>query len=112
MPGSEGEESDGDDSADQSRGHDHSAVRRQGLHVFTQSDGLAFSVDQVGMAVIRTAKQAQLPGVSLHTLRYPFISRLVQAGRPLPKVAALVRDRVIKMTLRYAIWRLAIYGRD
>ena len=44
----------------------------------------AYSVDQVGMAVIRTAKHAQLPGVSLHTLRHTFISRLVQAGRPLP----------------------------
>ena len=54
------------------------------------------------MAVIRTAKQAQLPGVSLHTLRHTFISRLVQAGRPLPEVAALAGHRDIKMTLRYA----------
>jgi integrase len=75
---------------------------RQGPHVFTHSDGQAYSVDQVGMAVIRTAKQAQLPGVSLHTLRHTFISRLVQAGRPLPEVAALAGHRDIKMTLRYA----------
>ncbi len=54
------------------------------------------------MAVIRTAKQAQLPGVSLHTLRHTFISRLVQAGRPLPEVAALAGHRDIKMTMRYA----------
>jgi len=54
------------------------------------------------MAVIRTATQAQLPGVSLHTLRHTFISRLVQAGRPLPEVAALAGHRDIKMTLRYA----------
>lgn len=52
---------------------------RQGPHVFTQPNGQAYSVDQVGMAVIRTAKDAQLPGVSLHTLRQTFISRLVQA---------------------------------
>jgi len=71
-------------------------------HVFTQADGHPYSVDQVGMAVIRTAKQAQLPGVSLHTLRHTFISRLVQAGRPLPEVAALAGHRDIKMTLRYA----------
>lgn len=75
---------------------------RQGPHVFTQSDGQAYFVDQVGMAVIRTAKEAQLPGVSLHTLRHTFISRLVQAGRPLPEVAALAGHRDIKMTLRYA----------
>lgn len=54
------------------------------------------------MAVIRTARHAQLPGVSLHTLRHTFISRLVQAGRPLPEVAALAGRRDIKMTLRYA----------
>lgn len=54
------------------------------------------------MAVIRAAKQAQLPGVSLHTLRHTFISRLVQAGRPLPEVAALAGHRDIKMTMRYA----------
>lgn len=76
--------------------------RQQGSHVFTQADGQAYSVDQVGMAVIRTATQAQLPGVSLHTLRHTFISRLVQAGRPLPEVAALAGHRDIKMTLRYA----------
>jgi len=75
---------------------------RQGPHVFTQPDGQAYSLDQVGMAVIRTAKHAQLPGVSLHTLRHTFISRLVQAGRPLPEVAALAGHRDIKMTLRYA----------
>ena len=69
---------------------------------FGGSDGQAYSVDQVGMAVIRTAKQAELPGVSLHTLRHTFISRLVQAGRPLPEVAALAGHRDIKMTLRYA----------
>ena len=54
------------------------------------------------MAVIRTAKDALLPGISLHTLRHTFISRLVQAGRPLPEVAALAGHRDIKMTLRYA----------
>jgi integrase len=75
---------------------------RQGPHVFTQSDGRAYSLEQVSMAVIRAAKQAQLPGVSLHTLRHTFISRLVQAGRPLPEVAALAGHRAITMTLRYA----------
>ena len=40
--------------------------------------------------------------MSLHTLRHTFISRLVQAGRPLPEVAALAGHCDIKMTLRYA----------
>ena len=71
-------------------------------HVFTQPDGRPYGVDQVGMAMIRAAKRAGLVGVSLHTLRHTFISRLVQAGRPLPEVAALAGHREIKMTLRYA----------
>jgi integrase len=54
------------------------------------------------MAIFRTATQAQLPGVSLHTLRHTFINRLVQVGRRLPEVAALAGHRDIKMTLRYA----------
>ena len=40
--------------------------------------------------------------MSLHTLRHTFISRLVQAGRPLPEVAALAGHRAITMTMRYA----------
>ena len=75
---------------------------RHALHVFTHQNGRAYSLEQVGMAVLRTAKRAQLPGVSLHVLRHTFISRLVQAGRPLPEVAALAGHRDIKMTLRYA----------
>lgn len=46
--------------------------------------------------------EVPLPGVSLHTLRHTLISRLVQAGRPLPEVAALAGHRDIKMTLRYS----------
>jgi integrase len=70
--------------------------------VFTQPNGQPYSSDQVGMAFIRMAKEAGLLGVSLHTLRHTFIGRLVQAGRPLPEVAALAVHRDIKMTLRYA----------
>ncbi len=64
--------------------------------------GRGMSADQVGMAVVRAAKRAGLQGVSLHTLRYTFISRLVQAGWPLPEVAAFAGHRDIKVTLRYA----------
>ena len=58
-------------------------------HVFTQPDGTPYQPDRVGMAVIRAARRAGLANVSLHVLRHTFISRLVQAGRPLPEVAAL-----------------------
>jgi integrase len=71
-------------------------------HVFTQSDGKPYHPDRVGMAVIRAARQAGLADVSLHVLRHTFISRLVQAGRPLPEVAALAGHRDITMTMRYA----------
>ena len=82
-------------------------IHRQGAstesdYVFTQSDGRPYALDQVGVAVIRAARRAGLTDVSLHTLRHTFISRLVQAGRPLPEVAAVAGHRDIKMTLRYA----------
>ena len=70
--------------------------------VFTHAEGRAYSPEQVSMAVLRAAKEAQLSDVSLHTLRHTFISRLVQAGRPLPEVAALAGHRAITMTMRYA----------
>jgi integrase len=89
--------------------HAAADATRTAPYVFTQSDGRAYSLEQVGMAVIRTAKQAQLPGVSLHTLRHTFISRLVQAGRPLAEVAALAGHRDITMTLALRIWRPVIY---
>jgi site-specific recombinase XerD len=71
-------------------------------HLFTQPDGTPYHPDRVGMAVIRAARQAGLADVSLHVLRHTFISRLVQAGRPLPEVAALAGHRDITMTMRYA----------
>ncbi len=81
----------------------HRQVRRLDCPaVFTQPDGTPCSADRVGVAVVRAAKRAGLDGVSLHTLRHTFISRLAQAGRPLPEVAALAGHRDIKMTLRYA----------
>ena len=74
----------------------------ESAYVFTQPDGRPYALDQVGVAVIRAARRAGLEDVSLHTLRHTFISRLVQAGQPLPEVAALAGHRDIKMTLRYA----------
>ncbi|MEE8493293.1 MAG: tyrosine-type recombinase/integrase, partial [Nitrospirales bacterium] len=78
------------------------ARRPECPHVFTQPGGMPYSLDQVGIAVVRAARRVGLDGVSLHTLRHTFISRLTQAGRPLLEVAALAGHRDIKMTLRYA----------
>ena len=67
-----------------------------------QADGTPYHPDRVGMAVSRAARRAGLLDVSLHVLRHTFISRLVQAARPLPEVAALAGHRDITMTPRYA----------
>ena len=76
--------------------------RRQGSHVFTQADGRPYGVDQVGMAAIRTAKEAQLPGVSLHTLRHTFASHLIMRGVDLPTVSKLLGHSSIAVTMIYA----------
>lgn len=71
-------------------------------HVFVQGDGNPYRRDQVSKAFHRAAHAAGVRDVCLHTLRHTFISRLVQAGRPLPEVAALAGHRDIRMTMRYA----------
>ncbi len=71
-------------------------------HVFVQDDGNPYRRDQVSKAFHRAAHAARLRDVCLHTLRHTFISRLVQAGRPLAEVAALAGHRDIRMTMRYA----------
>lgn len=70
--------------------------------VFVQEDGDQYRLDQVSKAFARAAKAAGLSDVCLYTLRHTFISRLVQAGRPLAEVAALAGHRDIRMTMRYA----------
>jgi integrase len=78
-------------------------IRRLGCEwVFTDQRGMPYTPDQVSMAFYRAAKRAGLSDVGMHTLRHTFISRLVQAGRPLPEVAALAGHRDIRMTMRYA----------
>ena len=56
----------------------------------------------MGAAFRRAARSAGLREVTLHTLRHRFISRLVQEGRTLAEVAALVGHRDIRMTQKYA----------
>ena len=70
--------------------------------VFLTQNGRPFHPDQVSAALRRVTRAIRLHHVTLHTLRHTFISRLVQAGRPLPEVAALAGHRDIRMTMRYA----------
>ena len=101
---SQGEESDGVDPSHNASGLHHSA---EGIchrfcvciHAGRREAVCARSSGRRGHS---TARKVGLADVSLHTLRHTFISRLVQAGRPLNEVAALAGHRDIKMTLRYA----------
>jgi len=70
-------------------------------YIFIGPNGRPYSYAAVSIAFIRSARHAGFHDVSLHTLRHTFVSRLVQAGRPLAEVAALAGHRDIRMTLRY-----------
>ncbi|MFN8612440.1 MAG: site-specific integrase [Vulcanimicrobiota bacterium] len=50
----------------------------------------------------RACDRLKLEGVSWHTLRHTFISRLCMLGVPLPTVQKLARHKSITMTLRYS----------
>ena len=70
-------------------------------YIFTRQNGTPYNAAAVSTAFLRSARHAGFHDVSLHTLRHTFVSRLVQAGRPLAEVAALAGHRDIRMTLRY-----------
>jgi integrase len=80
--------------------HTHSEASAS-RYIFIRPNGRPYSYATVSTAFIRSAHRAGLHDVSLHTLRHTFVSRLVQAGRPLAEVAALAGHRDIRMTLRY-----------
>lgn len=70
-------------------------------YLFLRLNGTPYSYAAVSTAFTRSARHVGFHDVSLHTLRHTFVSRLVQAGRPLAEVAALAGHRDIRMTLRY-----------
>jgi integrase len=70
-------------------------------YIFTRLNGTPYSNAAVSTAFTRSARHAGFHDVSLHTLRHTFVSRLVQAGRPLAEIAALAGHSDIRMTLRY-----------
>ncbi|HZC81796.1 MAG TPA: site-specific integrase, partial [Nitrospiraceae bacterium] len=71
-------------------------------YVFISRAGRPYTTAEINRWLQRAAVKAGLDNICLYTLRHSFISRLVQAGRPLTEVAALAGHREIKMTLRYA----------
>ncbi len=72
-------------------------------HVFTSMrTGVRFDSDGVGHAFKRDARRAGLFGVSFHTLRHTFASRLAQRGVPLNDIRELLGHSDMRVTLRYA----------
>jgi integrase len=64
-------------------------------------EGLPLTCSRVNNALRRLAKKMGLNDVCLYVLRHTFVTRLVQAGCPLPEVAALAGHRSIVTTMRY-----------
>lgn len=74
----------------------------RGSHLFISTAGRPYLCATVNRALHRAAISTGLDDVCVYTLRHSFISRLVQAGIPLPEVAALAGHQDIRMTMRYA----------
>ena len=72
-----------------------------GEDVFVSREGLPLTCSRVNNALRRLSQAIGLQHICLYALRHSFITRLVQAGRPLPEVAALAGHRSIVTTMRY-----------
>lgn len=71
--------------------------------VFPSPDGTQhLSQNTLADRFQRACQKAGVKGVSWHTLRHTFISRLCLMGVPLPTVQKLARHKSIAMTLRYS----------
>lgn len=56
----------------------------------------------LGQRFKRLCAKVEIKGVSWHTLRHTYVSRLAMLGTPLPTLQKLARHKSIQMTLRYA----------
>jgi integrase len=64
-------------------------------------EGLPLTCSRVNNALRRLAQKMGLNDIWLYVLRHTFVTRLVQAGRPMPEVATLAGHRSIVTTMRY-----------
>jgi len=73
------------------------------LHDFSAGNGKVFLLNKKPRWFTKQAtRDAGLEGVTWHTLRHTFISRLVMAGVDLRTVMELAGYKTIQMTMRYA----------
>lgn len=72
--------------------------RQEGL---VSRDGQSLACGRVNNALRRLTRAIGLDDVCLYTLRHTFVTRLVQAGRSLPDIAALAGHRSVVTTMRY-----------
>lgn len=74
----------------------------QGEWVFPGRNGGPIDGSAVSRRFKRLCAKLSIQGVSWHTLRHTYISRLAMLGTPLPTLQKLARHKSIQMTLRYA----------
>jgi integrase len=81
---------------------DRSAAKREGqVYVFEDSSKTTFR-KYAPKSFVDACKRAKIEGVSLHTLRHTFASRLVQLGASLYEVQSLLGHSSATTTQRYA----------
>lgn len=73
---------------------------QRGEWVFCRQDGTPFKSVRHGF--LRACRRAGIQGVSLHTLRHTFCSRLVQAGVDLPTIQKYGGWKSLDLVERYA----------
>ena len=74
----------------------------QRVFVWKDSTGAVVPFDSVKRSFDTARKEAKLEGVSLHTMRHTYASRLVMRGVPIYNVSKLLGHSKIQMTMRYA----------
>ena len=95
---------------DTKNGREHTVPLTKRTHKIVQArlstygNGVLYpiSYDSLEKRFKRSVDHLKLEGVTLHTLRHTFASRLVQRGVPIQTVSKLLNHSTIQMTMRYA----------
>ncbi len=83
--------------------NDRAKAAMRMLHDFSAGDERVFLLNKKPRWFTKQAvRDAQLEGITWHTLRHTFVSRLVMAGVDLRTVMELAGHKTIQMTMRYA----------